>query len=126
MEEKGFAEVTASRLYIYSGIASMLVRPVIGRLNDVSWINMLYIYSVAASLEGVVTFLLPFATTNMHFVTYFVVYGLADGTLGCGFSITVLNSLPETLKPLGFGVYNCLSCITSACGPALGGIYSFN
>lgn len=122
LEEKGSTEVTASRLYIYSGVASLLIRPVIGRLNDVSWINMLYIYSIAASLEGVSTLLFPMATTNMHFIIYFVVYGLADGTLGCGFAIAVLNSLPERLKPLGFGLYNCLSCISSACGPGLGGL----
>lgn len=125
MEEKGSTEVTASRLYIYSGVASLLIRPVIGRLNDVLWINMLYIYSIAASLEGVSTLLFPMATTNMHFIIYFVVYGLADGTLGCGFAIAVLNSLPERLKPLGFGLYNCLSCISSACGPGLGGISTF-
>ncbi|KAJ7375604.1 hypothetical protein OS493_040097 [Desmophyllum pertusum] len=96
----------ASRLYIYSGLASLLVRPLIGRLNDVSWINMLYIYSVAAAIEGVVTILLPLATTNVHFILYFVVYGLCDGTLGCGLTIVVLNSLPDTLKPLGFSTYN--------------------
>ncbi|XP_078342332.1 monocarboxylate transporter 4-like [Oculina patagonica] len=122
LEEIGFEEVNAPRLYIYSGVASLLVRPLIGRLNDVSWINMLYIYAVAGGLVGVVTFLLPLATTNIHFIMYFVVYGLADGTLGCGLSIAVLNSLPERLRPLGFGVYQCLACVTSACGPALGGL----
>lgn len=122
LEEKGFAEVTASRLYIYSGIASLLIRPVIGRLNDFKWINMLHIYFIAAGLEGASTLLFPMATTSTHFIIYFVVYGLADGTLGCGFAIAVLNSLPEKLKPLGFGLYNCLSCISSACGPGLGGL----
>ena len=121
----GFAQKEASRLYIYSGLASLLVRPLIGRLNDVSWINMLYIYSVAAAIEGVVTILLPLATTNVHFILYFVVYGLCDGTLGCGLTIVVLNSLPDTLKPLGFSTYNSLAYITSACGPVLGGKYFF-
>lgn len=125
LEEIGFEEVNASRLYIYSGVASLLVRPLIGRLNDVSWINMLYIYAVAGGLVGVVTFLLPMATKNVHFILYFVVFGLADGTLGCGLSIAVLYSLPERLRPLGFGVYQCLSCVTSACGPALGGKHIF-
>ena len=124
MQEIGFTEVKASRLYIYSGVASLLIRPVIGRVNDVSWINPCYIYTVTTALEGLVTLLLPMATTSFHFVMFFVVYGLADGTLGCGFSIAVLNSLPERLRPLGFGVYQCLSCITSACGPALGGKFS--
>ncbi|KAJ7335982.1 hypothetical protein OS493_013348 [Desmophyllum pertusum] len=122
LEEKGFAEVKASRLYIYCGLASLLVRPLVGRLNDVSWINMMYIYSVAAAVEGVVTIMLPLATTNVHFVLYFVVYGLSDGTLGCGLSIAVLNSVPDTLKPLGFGIFNSVTCVTSACGPALGGL----
>ena len=126
MEEKGFAEVKASRLYIYCGLASLLVRPLVGRLNDVSWINMMYIYSVAAAVEGVVTIMLPLATTNVHFVLYFVVYGLSDGTLGCGLSIAVLNSVPDTLKPLGFGIFNSVTCVTSACGPALGGKHCLN
>ena len=121
MEEIGVAEKDASRLYIYSGVASLLARPLIGRLNDVKWINMMYIYSVAGGLVGAVTFFLPIATTKVHFILYFVVYGLADGTMGCGLSIAVLNNLPERLRPLGFGVYQCLTCVTSACGPALGG-----
>lgn len=116
----------ASRLYIYSGVASLLARPLIGRLNDVGWINMLYIYAVAGGLVSVATFLLPIATTNVHFILYFVVYGFADGTLGSGLSITVLYSLPERLRPLGFGLYQCITCVTSACGPALGGKHFIN
>lgn len=122
LEDRGSSEVKASRLYIYSGIASLLVRPVIGRVNDLTWVNPCYIYTVAAALEGVFTILLPFASAQFHFVIYFVFYGLADGTVGCGINIAILNGLPERLKPLGFGIYNCLSCITSACGPALGGL----
>ena len=126
MDEIGFAEVDASRLYIYSGLASLLVRPLIGGLNDISWINMLCIYSVAAAIEGLVTILLPLATTNVHFVLYFVVFGLSDGILGSGLSIAVLNSLPDTLKPLGIGTYNSVTCTASACAPALGGKHFLN
>lgn len=121
MEEIGITEVVASRLYIYSGVASLLVRPAIGRLNDFKWINMIYIYSVASVLLGLVTLLLPMATTNVHFISYFVIYGLADGTLGSGLSIAVLYSLPERLRPLGFGVFQSVTCVVAACGPALGG-----
>ena len=121
LEEIGFAEVKASRLYIYSGVASLLIRPVIGRMNDISWIDPFYIYTVAAIVEAVMTFLLPMATTTFHFVVFFVVYGLVDGTMGSGFSIAVLNSIPESLRPLGFGLFQCMTCMTSACGPAFGG-----
>jgi len=82
---------------------------------------MVYIYSVASGLLGLLTLLLPMATTNVHFISYFVVYGLADGTLGSGLTIAVLYSLPERLRPLGFGVYQSVTCVTAACGPALGG-----
>ena len=125
MEEAGFAEVEASRLYMYNGVASLLVRPLIGRLNDVSWINMFYIYSIATAVEGVGAFLLPMATTNFHFVMYSVAFGLSDGTLGAGLSIAVLNNLPEMLRPFGIGVFQSLTCISSACAPALGGELSF-
>lgn len=111
----------ASGLYIYSGVASLLIRPVIGRVNDVSSFDPCYIYIIAAAVEGVITLLLPAASSSLHFVLFFVVYGLSDGTLGCGLSIAVLNSLPEQLRPLGYGLYSCLTCIVSACGPALGG-----
>lgn len=122
LEEIGITEVVASRLYIYSGVASLLVRPAIGQLNDFKWINMIYIYSVASGLLGLVTLLLPMATTNVHFISYFVIYGLADGTLGSGLSIAVLYSLPERLRPLGFGVFQSVTCVVAACGPALGGL----
>lgn len=122
LEGKGVPEAKAARLYIYSGLASLLIRPVIGRLNDVTWINMFYIYSIATGVECVVTFLLPFVITNISLVIYFVVFGLADGAMGCGLPIAVINSLPEKMRPLGIGAYNCLSCFSSACGPALGGL----
>ena len=86
---------------------------------------MFYIYSIATGLEGVVTFLLPFATTNIHLILYFVVFGFADGALGCGLPIAVLNNLPKKLRPLRIGAFNCLSCMSSACGPALGGNTQF-
>ncbi|XP_068714624.1 monocarboxylate transporter 13-like isoform X1 [Montipora foliosa] len=121
LEEIGFSEVKASRLYIYSGLASLLIRPVIGRFNDITVMDPCYIYAIAAAAEGLVTFFLPMATSSLHFVLFFVVYGLADGTIGCGLSIAVLKSLPERLCPLGFGVFQCVTCITAACGPALGG-----
>lgn len=102
-------------------MASLLARPAIGRLNDFSSIKMAYIYSVASGLLGLSTILLPMATTNVHFISYFVVYGLVDGTLGSGLSIAVLYSLPERLRPLGFGVFQSMTCVVAACGPALGG-----
>ncbi|XP_058949438.2 monocarboxylate transporter 4 [Pocillopora verrucosa] len=122
LEGRGVQESRAARLYIYSCLSSLLIRPMIGRLNDVTWINMFYIYSIATGVECVVTFLLPFAITNLSLVLYFVVFGLADGAMGCGLPIAVINSLPEKMRPLGIGAYNCLSCFASACGPALGGL----
>ena len=93
----------------------------IGRFNDITVMDPCYIYAIAAAAEGLVTFFLPMATSSLHFVLFFVIYGLADGTIGCGLSIAVLKSLPERLCPLGFGVFQCVTCITAACGPALGG-----
>ncbi|XP_022799294.1 monocarboxylate transporter 4-like isoform X2 [Stylophora pistillata] len=122
LEGKGVPEAKAARLYIYSGLASLLIRLVIGQLSDVAWINMFYIYAIATGVECVVTFLLPFVITNISLVIYFVVFGLADGAMGCGLPIGVINSLPEKMRPLGIGAYNCLSCFSSACGPALGGL----
>lgn len=86
---------------------------------------MFYIYSIATGVECVVTFLLPFSITNLSLVIYFVVFGLADGAMGCGLAIAVINSLPEKMRPLGIGAFNCLSCFASACGPALGGKVQF-
>lgn len=125
LEGRGVQESRAARLYIYSGLTSLLIRPMIGRLNDVTWINMFYIYSIATGVECVVTFLLPFSITNLSLVIYFVVFGLADGAMGCGLPIAVINSLPEKMRPLGIGAFNCLSCFASACGPALGGKVQF-
>ena len=120
-EELGFPEQKAARLYLFSGVSSLVIRPVIGRLHDVRWINPCYMYIAAAATEGVATLLLPLATTTSHFVVFFVVYGFADGTVGSGTSIAVLNILPERQRPLGFGVYLSITSVLSACGPALGG-----
>lgn len=97
----------------------------IGWLNDVLWINMLYIYFMVVSFEGVFILLFFMVIMNMYFIIYFVVYGLVDGILGCGFVIVVLNSFLERLKFFGFGFYNCFSCIFLVCGFGLGGILIF-
>ena len=120
-QELGLPDTQASRLYIYSGLGSLLIRPVIGRLHDIPRITPCYIYTTGAALEAVSTFLLSLATTNLHFVVYFALYGVCDGAVGCGLSIAILNSLQEKQRPLGFGVYQCIACLMSAVGPALGG-----
>ena len=50
-----------------------------------------------------------------------MVFGLSDGTLGAGLCIAVINNLPEMLRPLGISIYQSLTCMSSACAPALGG-----
>lgn len=111
----------ASRLYLYSGLTSLILRPVIGRLCDIKWIDVCYIYQLAAFIDGVATLLLPLATEYHHFVLYFIVWGFADGTNGCSVCVAIIDCFTSKHRNFALSVSFTISCVVAAAGPALGG-----
>jgi len=100
---------------------SMLIRPVIGRLCDVRWIHACYLFQIAATVDGIAALLLPLARRNIHFVFYFIFYGSADGAMGCAMCIAVMFCFKGIQRVQGFGLYQSITNVAAAFGPALGG-----
>lgn len=121
-EDVGMSSTQASRLYLYSGLTSLLFRPVIGRLCDVKWIDACYVYQLAAFINGVATLLLPLARTYPHFVLYFVVWGFADGTNGCSVCVAIIACFTSKQRNIALSVSFTITCVVGAAGPALGGL----
>ncbi|XP_078342262.1 monocarboxylate transporter 13-like isoform X1 [Oculina patagonica] len=121
-ENIGIPPTQSSKLYIYSGVTSLLIRPVIGRLCDVKWIQAHFLFQIAAALEGIASLLLPLATRNIHFVFYFLLYGCTDGTMGCSMCVAAMFCFKGTKRVQGFGLFQSITNIVSAFGPALGGL----
>ena len=120
-EDLGISARRASRLYLYSGLTSLIMRPLVGRLCDVTRITPGQIYQVAIFGNGVTSLLLPIATRYYQFVLYFVVYGIIDGAMGICSTLTILSSLSLTQRSLGFGIMQSVTCISAITGPVVAG-----
>ena len=120
-ETIGIPPTQSSKLYIYSGVTSLLIRPVIGRLCDVKWIEAHVLFQIAAVLEGIASLLLPLATKNLYLVLYFILYGCTDGAMGSAMCVVVMFCFKGAKRVRGFGLFQSITNIVSAFGPALGG-----
>ena len=125
-EEIGIPPIQSSKFYIYSGVTSMLIRPVIGRLCDMKRIHPCYFFQVAAAVTGTGTLLLPLARNNLHFVLYFILYGAADGTMNSAMTVAVMFCFTGEKRVQAFGLYRSVTNVASAVGPSLGGELSSN
>ena len=99
----------------------MLCRPVVGWLCDLKHIEAIYVYQVVAGVNGVATLILPLARRYFHFVLYFIVFGLADGAIGCSSTIAILSCFTSKKRSLGFGLAVMVSASMAAAGPPLAG-----
>ena len=75
-----------------------------------------------AGIDGVATLLLPLARRYFQFVLYFIVYGLADGAVGCSSLIAILSCFTSKKRSLGFGLVCMVSASVAAAGPPLAGV----
>lgn len=121
-ETLGIYANQSSKLYIYSGVTSLLIRPVIGRLCDIEWIQAHSLFQIAAVAEGIATLLLPLAKRYIYFVLYFLLYGCTDGTMFSAMCVASMFCFKGTQRNRGFGFYQSITNIVSAFGPALGGL----
>ena len=86
--ELGISADSASRLFIFIGLASSLARVVTGRLCDASWVNTIYVHQFGDLLMGIATIVLPLLKGYTGILLFAVVYGVGDGIF-----VTTINSL---------------------------------
>ena len=123
-EDLGITDRDASNLYVNSGLASLIMRPLIGRLCDVTRLTPGFVLQVATFGSGAAALLLPLATRYDHFVAYFVVYGIADGATGTACVLAMMSCLRPADRSLGFGIMQTSSCVNGMIGPVIAGKYT--
>ena len=73
-------------------------------------------------MDGLATVILPLARKNIHFVFYFLLYGSADGAMGCAMCVAVMYCFKGIKRVQGFGLYQSITNAVAAFGPSLGGM----
>mgnify|MGYP001801697368 CR=1 FL=1 len=105
------------------GLSSFIVRPVIGRLCDKSFINPVYLYQLFLFVVGLAVILSGLASSFVGVVAY----GLAYGTLLGGSQITLFVLILKNLSPhnrtSGFALFLCAISFSLAAGSPLAGMY---
>jgi len=119
--ELGISADSASKLFIFIGLASSVARIVVGRLCDISWVNTIYVYQFGDLLVGFMTIALPLIKGYTGILVFAVVYGVGDGIF-----ITTMNSLlmftvDEKRRAAALGLGSCLLSLGIAGGAPLAG-----
>ncbi|XP_078351060.1 monocarboxylate transporter 10-like isoform X2 [Oculina patagonica] len=119
--EIGISADSASKLFIFLGLASSVSRVMTGRLCDIPWINTIFVYQFGNLLVAFMTIALPLLKDYTGILAFAVVYGVGDGIF-----ITTMNSLlmftvDEKRRAAALGLGSCLLSLGIAGGPPLAG-----
>ena len=83
--------------------------------------NPLHIVQLAMAVSGISTLLMPLAPSYGWLVLYSIMYGLADGGMGCATFVIPAKMLSEEERAMGFAILQVVTCITYAGGSPLAG-----
>ncbi|KAL9954855.1 hypothetical protein ACROYT_G042440 [Oculina patagonica] len=119
--EIGISADSASKLFIFLGLASSVSRVMTGRLCDIPWVNAIFVYQFGDLLVAFMTIALPLLKDYTGILAFAVVYGVGDGIF-----ITTMNSLlmftvDEKRRAAALGLGSCLLSLGIAGGPPLAG-----
>ena len=120
-EDLGVTANQASTLYTFFGVASALVRVLAGRFFDISRTNPLYALQLAMAVSGISTLLMPLAPSYGWLVLYSIMYGLADGGMGCATFVIPAKLLSEEERAMGMAIFQTVTYTSCAGGSPLAG-----
>ena len=120
-EDLGVTANQASTLYTFFGVASALVRVLAGRFFDISRTNPLYALQLAMAVSGISTLLMPLAPSYDWLVLYAIMYGLADGGMGCATFVIPAKLLSEEERAMGMAIFQTVTYTSCAGGSPLAG-----
>ena len=120
-KEVGIADHKASWPLFCVGLGSFLVRPVVGRLCDLSFVNTQYLYQCFLFLAGFAVVLSSLASSFAGLVAYGFAYGMLVGGSQIALFLIILTSLSPRNRNQGFGFFLFVLSYSLAWGAPLGG-----
>ena len=119
--EIGISADSASRLFIFIGLASSLARVVAGRLCDTSRVNAIYVNQFGDLLVGTATIVLPLIKSYTGILLFAVVYGVGDGIFTTTMNSLLLFTVDEKRRAAALGLGSNILSLGIAGGPPLAG-----
>lgn len=119
--ELGISADSASRLFIFIGLASSLARVVTGRLCDTSRVNAIYVHQFGDLLVGIATIVLPLLKGYTGILLFAIVYGIGDGIFVTTMNSLLLFTVDEKRRAAAFGMGSNICSLGIAGGPPLAG-----
>ena len=119
--ELGISADSASRLFIFIGLASSLARVVTGRLCDASRVNVIYVHQFGDLLLGIATIVLPLLKSYTGFLMFAVVYGVCDGIFITTMNSLLLFTVDEKRRAVALGMGSNIISLGIVGGPPLAG-----
>lgn len=119
--ELGISADSASKLFIFIGVASSVARVVSGRLCDLPCIKTIYVYQFGVLLVGFMTVALPWMKNYTGILVFAVFYGVGDGMFVTTTTSLLMFTLDEKDRAAAVGLGSSLLSIGIAGGPPLAG-----
>lgn len=119
--ELGISADSASKLFIFIGVASSVARVVSGRLCDLPCIKTIYVYQFGVLLVGFMTVALPWMKNYIGILVFAVFYGVGDGMFVTTTTSLLMFTLDEKDRAAAVGLGSSLLSIGIAGGPPLAG-----
>ena len=120
-EDLGISAAKASKLYIYFGLSSAIARIPVGRICDISEINIFYVYQAVEFVVGFSTILVTQASDYTAMIAFAVIYGFCDGAFVTTINVIVMTSVEGTKRPAALGWQMQVTSIFLGSGPPIAG-----
>ena len=124
-QERGIDANRASMMYLYNGVASLILRLLTGYLCDNNKIHPKFILQAGLFLAGVTCALITLRPSYVHLLVCFIVYGAADGAVVSSMNILALSTLPPHQRTQGFAFWHFCISFSLITGPPFGGAFHF-
>lgn len=119
--EIGISADSASKLFIFQGLASSVSRVMVGRLCDIRFVNAIYVHQFGDLLVGFMTLALPLLRSYAGILAFSVVYGIGDGIFVTTMNSLLLFTVDEKQRAAALGLGSCLIALSVGGGPPLAG-----
>ena len=117
----GITADSATTLFIYLGLASILGRITSGFICDLRGVNSLYVYQMAVLVQGISTLLSVFAKTYVPLAVYSFVFGLCDGAFITTLNICLLKSVDSSRRASVIALHHPVISVFLASGAPVSG-----
>lgn len=122
-QERGMDANRVSIMYLYNGVASLILRILTGYICDNNKFHPKFIMQAGVFVAGVTCVVITLTPSYTHLLVCFIVYGAADGAVVSSMNIVALSTLPPHQRSQGFGFWHFCIAFSLTAGPPFGGEY---